>query len=179
MPTTTLYGARENGSAYVAQADNSDYLMELTASYTKQIGEHNFGVLAGHSYQLFTYEMLSGKNNDFITDGFLFNNLGAGNAKRPTVGSSATKSRMASFFGRVNYSFKDRYLLTATIRTDGSSNFAEGNRWGVFPSVAAGWRFLEEDFMSPLKSVLSNGKLRLSYGETGNSNVGDVAYRLL
>lgn len=176
MPTTTLYGARENGSAYVAQADNSDYLMELTASYTKQIGEHNFGVLAGHSYQLFTYEMLSGKNNDFITDGFLFNNLGAGNAKRPTVGSSATKSRMASFFGRVNYSFKDRYLLTATIRTDGSSNFAEGNRWGVFPSVAAGWRFLEEDFMSPLKNVLSNGKLRLSYGETGNSNVGDVAY---
>ena len=176
MPTTTLYGARENGSAYVAQADNSDYLMELTANYSKQIGEHNFGVLAGHSYQLFTYEMLSGKSNDFITDGFLYNNLGAGNAKRPTVGSSATKSRMASFFGRVNYSFKDRYLLTATIRTDGSSNFAEGNRWGVFPSVAAGWRFLEEDFMSPLKNVLSNGKLRLSYGETGNSNVGDVAY---
>ena len=176
MPTTTLYGARENGSAYVAQADNSDYLMELTANYSKQIGEHNFGVLAGHSYQLFTYEMLSGKSNDFITDGFLYNNLGAGNAKRPTVGSSATKSRMASFFGRVNYSFRDRYLLTATIRTDGSSNFAEGNRWGVFPSVAAGWRFLEEDFMSPLKNVLSNGKLRLSYGETGNSNVGDVAY---
>ncbi len=176
MPTTTLYGARENGSAYVAQGDNSDYLMELTASYTKQIGEHNFGVLAGHSYQLFTYEMLSGKSNDFITDGFLFNNLGAGNAKRPTVGSSATKSRMASFFGRVNYSFKDRYLLTATIRTDGSSNFAEGNRWGVFPSVAAGWRFTEEEFLSPLRDVLSNGKLRLSYGETGNSNVGDVAY---
>ena len=176
MPTTTLYGARENGAAYVAQADNSDYLMELTANYTKQIGEHNFGILAGHSYQLFTYEMLSGKSNDFITDGFLFNNLGAGNAKRPSVGSSATKSRMASFFGRVNYSFMDRYLLTATIRTDGSSNFAEGNRWGVFPSVAAGWRFLEEDFMSPLKNVLSNGKLRLSYGETGNSNVGDVAY---
>ena len=150
--------------------------MELTANYSKQIGEHNFGVLAGHSYQLFTYEMLSGKSNDFITDGFLYNNLGAGNAKRPTVGSSATKSRMASFFGRVNYSFRDRYLLTATIRTDGSSNFAEGNRWGVFPSVAAGWRFLEEDFMSPLKNVLSNGKLRLSYGETGNSNVGDVAY---
>lgn len=176
MPTTTLYGARENGAAYVAQADNSDYLMELTANYTKQIGVHNFGILAGHSYQMFTYEMLSGKSNDFITDGFLFNNLGAGNAKRPTVGSSATKSRMASFFGRVNYSLMDRYLLTATIRTDGSSNFAEGNRWGVFPSVAAGWRFLEEDFMAPLKNVLSNGKLRLSYGETGNSNVGDVAY---
>lgn len=176
MPTTTLYGARENGSAYIAQSDNSDYLMELTANYTKQFGEHSLNALAGHSYQLFDYEFLSGKSNDFITDGFLYNNLGAGNAKRPSVGSSATKARMASFFGRVNYSFKDRYLLTATLRADGSSNFAKGNRWGYFPSVAAGWRFTEERFMQPLASVLSSGKLRLSYGETGNANVGDKAY---
>lgn len=176
MPTTTLYGAKENGSAYVGQSDRSDYLMELTANYTKSIGDHNLNVLAGHSYQIFDYEFLSAKNNDFITDGFLYNNLGAGNAKRPSVGSSASKSRMASFFGRVNYSFKDRYLLTATLRADGSSNFAKGNRWGYFPSVAAGWRFLEEDFMQPLTNVLSNGKLRLSYGETGNANVGDKAY---
>lgn len=176
LPTTTLYGAKENGAGYIGQSDKSDYLMELTANYTKSFGEHNLNVLAGHSYQLFDSEFLSAKSNDFITDGFLYNNLGAGNAKRPTVGSSATKSRMASFFGRVNYSFKDRYLLTATLRADGSSNFAEGNRWGIFPSVAAGWRFLEEDFMQPLTNVLSNGKLRLSYGETGNANVGDKAY---
>lgn len=176
LPTTTLYGAKENGSAYIGQSDHSDYLMELTANYTKQLGDHNLNILAGHSYQVFDYEFLSGRNNDFLTDGFLYNNLGAGNAKRPSVGSSATKSRMASFFGRVNYSFKDRYLLTATLRADGSSNFAEGNRWGYFPSVAAGWRFLEEDFMQPLTQVLSNGKLRLSYGETGNANVGDKAY---
>ncbi len=176
MPTTTLYGARENGSGYIAQADNSDYLMELTANYTKQFGDHNLNALVGHSYQLFDYEFLSGKSNDFITDGFLYNNLGAGNAKRPTVGSSSTKSRMASFFGRVNYSFKDRYLLTATLRADGSSNFADGNRWGYFPSVAAGWRFTEEEFLKPLTNILSNGKLRLSYGETGNANVGDKAY---
>ena len=176
LPTTTLYGQRENGAASIAQGDNSDYLMELTANYTKQEGDHNFNALVGHSYQLFTYEMFSGKSNDFITDGFLYNNLGAGNAKRPTVGSSATKSRMASFFGRLNYTFKDRYLLTATLRADGSSNFASGERWGFFPSVAAGWRFTEEEFLAPLRNVLSNGKLRLSYGETGNSNVGDKAY---
>jgi TonB-linked SusC/RagA family outer membrane protein len=83
---------------------------------------------------------------------------------------------MASFFGRLNYTFKDRYLLTATLRADGSSNFASGERWGFFPSVAAGWRFTEEEFLAPLRNVLSNGKLRLSYGETGNSNVGDKAY---
>ena len=176
LPTTTLYGAKENGAAYVAQADNSDYLIELTANYAKQLNKHNLNVLAGYSYQLFDYEFLSGRNNDFLTDGFLYNNLGAGNAKRPSVGSSATKSRMASFFGRVNYSFNDRYLLTATLRADGSSNFAKGNRWGYFPSIAAGWRFLEEDFMQPLTKVLSNGKFRLSYGETGNANVGDKAY---
>ena len=64
MPTTTLYGARENGSGYIAQADNSDYLMELTANYTKQFGDHNLNALVGHSYQLFDYEFLSGKSND-------------------------------------------------------------------------------------------------------------------
>lgn len=176
MPKTTLYGQRENGSAYISQADNSDYLMELTANYVKTFGEHSLNALIGHSYQKFNYELLSGGNNDFLTDGFLYNNLGAGNAPKPEVGSSATVSRMASFFGRVNYSYKDRYLLTATVRADGSSNFAEGHRWGVFPSVAFGWRFTEEDFAQPLMNVLSNGKLRVSYGETGNSNVGDVAY---
>lgn len=175
LPTTTLYGAKENGSAYIAQADHSDYLMELTANYTKQLGEHNFTVLAGHSYQLFDSESLAAGNNDFLIDGFLYNNLGAGNAKKPRVGSSASKDRMASFFGRINYSFKDRYLLTATLRADGSSNFAENNRWGYFPSVAAGWRFTEEDFMRPLTRVISNGKLRLSYGQTGNANVGNKA----
>ena len=154
LPTTTLYGQRENGAASIAQGDNSDYLMELTANYTKQVGDHNFNALVGHSYQLFTYEMFSGKSNDFITDGFLYNNLGAGNAKRPTVGSSATKSRMASFFGRLNYTFKDRYLLTATLRADGSSNFASGERWGFFPSVAAGWRFTERRVLGSFEKCI-------------------------
>lgn len=175
MPTTTLYGQKENGSAYIGQADRSDYLMELTANYTRQFGDHNLTALVGHSYQLFDKESLSAGNNDFLIDNFFYNNLGAGNAKKPSVGSSASKDRMASFFGRVNYSYKDRYLLTATLRADGSSNFAKGNRWGYFPSVALGWRFTEENFMKPLQNVLSNGKLRLSYGETGNSNVGNKA----
>ena len=82
---------------------------------------------------------------------------------------------MASFFGRVNYSFRDRYLLTATLRADGASNFAKNNRWGYFPSVAVGWRFTEEEFLQPLTNVLSSGKLRLSYGQTGNSNIGNKA----
>lgn len=175
LPTTTLYGQKEGGKADIAQADKNDYLMELTANYSKQFKEHNFSILGGYSFQSFHYESLGASNNLFLTDGFLYNNLGAGGAPKPGVASSASKSEMASFFGRVNYSFRDRYMLTATLRVDGASNFAKNNRWGYFPSVALGWRFMEEDFMKPLANVLSNGKLRLSYGSTGNSNIGNRA----
>lgn len=175
MPKTTLYGQKADGQANIAQYDKSDYLLELTANYTKRIGEHNLSALLGYSFQRFTDESLSAGNSQFLTDGFLYNNLGAGAYPKPTVGSSASKNEMASFFGRVNYSYKDRYLLTATLRADGASNFAKNNRWGYFPSVALGWRFTEEEFMKPLINVVSNGKLRLSYGQTGNSNIGNKA----
>ncbi len=175
MPKTTLYGQKKGGQADIAQYDKSDYLMELTANYTKRLGDHNFSALVGYSFQRFTDESLSGGNSQFLIDGFLYNNLGAGAYPKPSVGSTASKDEMASFFGRVNYSYKDRYLLTATLRADGASNFAKNNRWGYFPSVALGWRFTEEEFVKPLTSVLSNGKLRLSYGQTGNSNIGNRA----
>ena len=175
LPKTTLYGAKKDGQADIAQYDKSDYLLELTANYAKQFGNHNLNALVGYSFQRFTDESLSAGNSQFLIDGFLYNNLGAGAYPKPSVGSSASKDEMASFFGRVNYSFKDRYLLTATLRADGASNFAQNNRWGYFPSVALGWRFTEEEFMRPLTNVLSNGKLRLSYGQTGNSNIGNKA----
>lgn len=175
LPKTTLYGAKEGGKADVAQQDRSDYLLELTTTYSKAIGNHSISALAGYSFQQFNHESLNGSNNRFLIDGFLFNNLGAGGAPKPGVGSSAGKSELASFFGRANYSYLGRYLLTATLRADGASNFAKNNRWGYFPSVSAGWRFSDEAFMQSLSSVLSNGKLRASYGETGNSNIGNRA----
>lgn len=175
MSKTTLYGQKTGGQANIAQYDKSDYLMELTANYSKRFGDHNLNALVGYSFQRFTDESLSAGNSQFLIDGFLYNNLGAGAYPKPSVGSSASKSEMASFFGRINYSYKDRYLLTATMRADGASNFAKNNRWGYFPSVALGWRFTEEEFMQPLTSVLSNGKLRVSFGQTGNSNIGNRA----
>lgn len=175
MPKTTLYGQKTGGQANIAQYDKSDYLMELTANYSKRFGDRNLNALVGYSFQRFTDESLSAGNSQFLIDGFLYNNLGAGAYPKPSVGSSASKSEMASFFGRINYSYKDRYLLTATMRADGASNFAKNNRWGYFPSVALGWRFTEEEFMQPLTSVLSNGKLRVSFGQTGNSNIGNRA----
>jgi len=175
LPTTTLYGQKEGGKADIGQMDKSDYLLELTASYNKAFKQHTFALLGGYSFQSFNKEYVNAGNGQFLTDGFLYNNLEAGANPKPTVGSGAEKDEMASFFGRVNYSYMDRYLVSATFRADGASNFSENNKWGYFPSIALGWRFIDEKFMSPLTEVISNGKLRLSYGETGNSNIGNKA----
>lgn len=175
IPKTTLYGKNAGGEATINQYDNRDYLMDITATYTKNITDHNFTILAGHSYQQFNAEGLNAGNRDFLTDSYLFNNIGAGDFSRPTVGSWRNKNTIASFFGRINYAYLDKYLLTLTLRSDGASNLAKGNQWGHFPSMAAAWHFSEESFMSSLNKVLTSGKLRLSYGETGNSNIGNGA----
>jgi TonB-linked SusC/RagA family outer membrane protein len=173
LPTTTMYGAVNNGSAYINQEDKSDYLMELTANYIKTIGDHNFSALTGYSYQEFNTEGFSAGNYDFPIDGFLYNNLGAGAGAKPSVSSWANKSALGSYFGRINYSFKGKYLLTATIRVDGDSDFNPSYRWGYFPSASLGWRFSDEEFMASFTDILSNGKLRGGYGQTGNSNIGN------
>ncbi|MEY8488364.1 SusC/RagA family TonB-linked outer membrane protein [uncultured Parabacteroides sp.] len=175
LPTTTLYGAKEGGKADIGEFDKNDYLLELTAAYRKDIGKHSINGVVGYSFQSFNYESLYAGNSQFITDGFLYNNLGAGAYPKPSVGSSASKTEMASFFGRIGYTYAGKYLLTATLRADGASNFADNNRWGYFPSVALGWRFSEEAFMQNLQDVISNGKLRVSVGQTGNSNIGNKA----
>ena len=95
--------------------------------------------------------------------------LGSGSTN-PMANKIGAKDNMASFFGRINYTYADKYLLTATFRADGSSKFASGNRWGYFPAVALGWRISEEDFMKSA-NWLSNLKLRLSYGEAGNNRI--------
>ena len=94
---------------------------------------------------------------------------GAGEAQ-PNANKIGAEDNMASFFGRINYTYADKYLLTATFRADGSSKFAKGNRWGFFPAVALGWRISEENFMKSA-TWLSNLKLRLSYGEAGNNRI--------
>ena len=173
LPKTTVAGAQTGGFASISEIDNMDYLMDLTATYTKEINRHNFTVLAGYSYQEFNDASVSANNQDFILDAFLYNNLGAGAYARPGVGSGANKSALGSYFGRLNYSFLGKYLFTATVRADGSSNFLPENRWGYFPSASLGWRFGDEAFMESFSSWLSNGKLRVGYGQTGNSNVGN------
>jgi TonB-linked SusC/RagA family outer membrane protein len=173
LPRTTLYGKNTNGSANIIESNNIDYLMDLTATWAKEIGQHNFTLLAGYSWQGFNYEIFAAGNSEFMLDSFLYNNLGLGANERPSVGSGASESALGSYFARLNYSFLGRYLLTATMRADGASNFNPEYRWGYFPSASLAWRFSDEAFMQPFSSWLSNGKLRIGYGETGNSNVGN------
>lgn len=173
LPKTTLEGLRNNGSAAISQDDGCDYLMDLTATYAKEIKGHNFKVLGGYSFQQFTGAGLTAGNKDFLMDGFLYNNLGAGGYAKPTAESWAWKNSLGSYFARINYMFQNRYLFEATVRADGASNFAPENRWGFFPSLSAGWVMSEEAFMKNTSSWLSNLKFRFSYGQTGNSNVGN------
>ena len=172
LPTTTLFGQTQNGSAYQSQTDGMDYLFNLTANYMKTIDKHSFTALVGYEWQQFTNEWFSAGNTNFSLDSFLYNNLGAGSGEK-SVASNYTKNSLSSVFARLNYSYADKYLVTATLRADGSSNFNPGERWGYFPSVSLGWRFSEEEFMQNINHILSNGKLRGGYGQTGNTSVGN------
>lgn len=174
-PKTTLQGQIRNGRADISQENATTYLMEITSQYSKNWKDHSLKAIAGYSFQRFEIDGFNAGNEDFIIDGFGYNNLGAGNSKKPTVGSWASISSIASLFTRVNYSFMNKYLFEATLRADAASNFAPENRWGYFPSVSIGWLINEERFLKNIQ-WLSLLKLRASYGQTGNSNVGYHIY---
>jgi len=176
LPKTTLAGQLEKGKATIANSDINNYLMEATANYYKRLGaDHQFTLLAGVSEEKFINRYNSVGNTDFISDAFLWNNMNAGTGIK-TVGSSGQDNVMASYFGRLNYIFKERYLMTLTLRTDGASVFAENNKWATFPSVALGWNIADESFFAGAKDIVSMLKLRFSYGQTGNASIGTNAF---
>lgn len=176
LPTTTLHGALEQGRAYISNADNNSYLLEATANYNRSIsGGHSLDLLAGASRQNFVNGFSSQGATGFITDAFLWNNLGAGAIQLNNT-SFGSKNMIASYFGRVNYNYKSRYYLTATVRTDGASVFAANHKWGTFPSAAIAWNIVEEPFLGFLKNTFSQLKFRFSYGQTGNASIGSNAF---
>ncbi|OWW24657.1 SusC/RagA family TonB-linked outer membrane protein [Zobellia sp. OII3] len=150
---------------------NTNQLVENTLTYNWNQGKHNVILLAGHSYQKFLDEA-----RQFSYRGFANNNIEpkyqdqTSTDEYPTsVSASAVKNELQSFFGRLNYTYDDRYLATATFRADGSSKFGENNKYGYFPSFALGWNISNEDFMA--NSVFNNLKLRASWGRTGNQEI--------
>ncbi|ALJ06289.1 hypothetical protein APS56_14605 [Pseudalgibacter alginicilyticus] len=175
LPRTTLWGELENGKASIYNQKKNDQLFDFTLNYSKFIKEdHNFNFLIGYSRQKFRTESASSGNSAFKTDAFLWNNLNAGEGTK-VLASSKSEENWVSYFGRLNYVYKDRYILTSSIRRDGSSKFAANNQFAVFSSVALAWDISQEPFMQNLKNV-SQLKFRIGYGETGNSDFPENAF---
>ncbi|RIJ50818.1 TonB-dependent receptor [Maribellus luteus] len=167
-----------NGRASRNYDQALDRNIEFTLNYSKVIEEvHRLDVLGGYSYEDFTNEGFYAGNSNFITDQYKYNNIGAGDYLLDGMASMSSyknSSKLISFFGRGIYSYKDKYLLTVGVRRDGSSKFGKNNKWGWFPSVSAGWRVSEEEFMSSV-GWLDNMKLRIGYGVTGNQGTNPYA----
>ncbi|MEA4936513.1 MAG: TonB-dependent receptor [Paludibacter sp.] len=155
---------------------NWNWMNENYFSFAEKWGDHNFTAMAGVSAQRWGFEgeTLVGRNSS--TDFIYTMNAFSANLDLGSTGSWVTGHSIASMFARATYDFKSKYLFTANIRRDGSSRFAKNNKWGNFPSLSAGWRFSDENFMSILKPGLEDGKLRLSYGITGNESIGNYDY---
>lgn len=159
---------------HVRKDDRNDLNKTLfnTLDWGQTVGSHDVKVLAGYSYEDFFTSDFFGQREGYL--GNELHELDAG-SNNPSVGGKSTKSVLMSYFGRVNYGFENRYLLEANFRYDGSSRFAEGNRWGMFPSFSAGWRVSEEAFMKHF-SWLDNLKLRASWGQLGNERIDLFRY---
>lgn len=171
----TAYGRPGNPNGVNGKITNNNYnnwLNENTLTWDKKIGKSRFTALGGFTAQKQKSwsngrSVIQLPNEDLMFDGF-----DQGVALR--VDPTESEWTMASFLTRINYSYDSKYMLTASYRADGSSKFPSKNHWGYFPSAAASWKFSEEKFLK--NKVLSEGKIRLSYGQTGNNRVGDFDY---
>ncbi|MEO0898137.1 MAG: TonB-dependent receptor [Bacteroidota bacterium] len=159
------------GGAFLETVKRTRLLNENYLTYNTALGKGNLTATVGHSYQKSTTEGLEAGARGLLTDVFSWHNLEAGQIDQRTVDSRFSESEIESVFGRVNLDWADRYLLTATVRRDGASNFAANNKYAIFPSVAVGWKISNESFWVE-NSTLTNLKLRGSYGLTGNQAIG-------
>ncbi|MDR2042438.1 MAG: TonB-dependent receptor [Tannerella sp.] len=140
-----------------------------SATLNRSLNEmHNFKLMVGYQQESFWNKWHQGYREVFPFPDYPV--LNAGGQENQKSSGSASDYALQSIFGRINYNFKERYLFEANLRYDGSSRFADGHKWGTFPSVSAGWRISEEDFWSDLKPIVGNLKLRASYGQLGNQN---------
>ena len=166
------------GTGYARKGNHVDYTktFEPTITFERDLGDHTFDLLGGYSYQYTTKEEYSMSNSGFNTDAFLDWNMGWGNAiidtdlPRPGLSSFKEDNTLIAFFSRINYSYLDRYFLTASIRHEGSSKFGANHKWGDFPAISGAWVISDEAFMDK-QNVFSNLKLRVGYGITGNQGI--------
>lgn len=169
----TKDGRAKGGIASVYQGTKSNYVIEGTLNFNKDINDsHSIAAVGGVTTQKFLLDRLSAGVSNFASNATQTYNLGLGDELQNFVGSNRVTNRLMSFFGRVNYSMYNKFLITASMRADGSSRFGQNNKYGYFPSVAVAWKLANEDFISNM-GVFSDLKLRTSWGRTGNQEIGN------
>ncbi|MBO0931124.1 SusC/RagA family TonB-linked outer membrane protein [Fibrella aquatilis] len=171
------------GAAYIQNTARTSRLVEYTLNYNRKLGPGSLDALAGFSYQIFQNKgsYVAAGNFPFDESQISYvDNIGAANANNRTSfggGSSRSQNELQSYFGRVNYNINDKYLVTGTLRVDGSSRFGINNKYGAFPSVAVAWRLSQENFVP--KNVFDDLKLRVNYGVTGNQDFAGGASKII
>lgn len=180
LPRVVATGLAQGGAATISNSHNITWLNENLLTYTKTFNQiHNLTALVGYTQQANRTENNSASSRNFVNDNLTTGNLGSGSVALVPSSGIGTWG-LESYLGRVNYGFRDRYLLTASFRADGSSRFGANNRYGFFPSMAVAWRVSEEDFFKN-SGAISDFKVRASIGSTGNQDgIGNYpAYSLL
>lgn len=165
---------RGNSSLVITNNTANKWVWDNTAQFQKTFGEHAFNLLVGMTAEQFKFNSLTGRREDVPENKDQWY-LGAGSTTNATNNNTGDKWTRNSYLGRLNYNFKDRYLLTATMRADGTSRFNQDNRWGYFPSVGAGWVISSENFMANQK-IFDMLKLRGSWGRVGNDRIATNLY---
>ncbi|WP_339706677.1 TonB-dependent receptor [uncultured Kriegella sp.] len=173
----TVSGWFATNSLTEATITEKELSQRLYLDYNKSFGSHDLGALLGYEEIHYNYKNVSATRQGFFNNDL--RDLNAGGADNQQISGYREEWRLRSFFGRLNYSFDDRYLIQANLRIDGSSRFGDGNRYGFFPSVSAGWNISNEPFMEKFSdgTFLSNLKLRGSWGQLGNQNIGLNKFR--
>jgi len=165
--STTRWG--RNGYASRGTQYTNDYLSELTANYTTTLRGHTFTILGGYSWLKSGYQDYWMQNWDFPSDDYTYNSMRSGQALRDgraNISSNQTQNKLISYFGRLNYNYKGKYMLAASIRYEGSSKFGANHKWGTFPAASVAWNIKGEDFLKDV-SLFSSLKVRAGYGVTG------------
>jgi TonB-dependent starch-binding outer membrane protein SusC len=176
FPIGSEASAGSNGRARQMSSRNINLSNASTLTYQTSINDiHQIKVLGGFTYQKEKFESVDASSFGFPSDIFEYYNLGLGSSPQ-SPGSNTYEWSLVSYLGRVNYTLLDKYLLTASVRTDGDSKFGKNNKYGVFPSVSLAWQLTKEKFINDL-DLFSQLKLRASYGKTGNESIG--VYRSL
>ena len=179
VPRASPLGAEFNGVARQAERSLQNLNFQQLLTGTPKLGDRQeLEVVAGYEYSKFTNNGFEAIMQGFVTDAFMFNNLGAGTQTgSPVPVSYIQESRLVSFFSRANYGYAGRYYLTAVVRRDGSSRLAEGHKWSTFPAISASWRINNEEFMRG--SRLSTLAVRAGWGRQGNQSLQPYATQLL